>query len=254
MRPLYKKYLKQLGAQAIVTGSLTNLGDTYRFRVKVINVETARIEAQFSYNLGNNQQVAFLLNGNQQNAPAVGFVQGQADPKSAQITKTYKIGDTGPAGGLVFYDKFSNAGGWRYLEAAPVDTEQQFPWGDVSVGGTSPALGDGKRNTQLIVEELRKNKIGGAAQYCDDLEYGGYTDWFLPSNDELNLMYQNLKEKGLGGFVSDVYWSSSVYDNSFSGYSFAQRFNDGFRFGVDSGFASENTKRRSNRVRAVRAF
>ncbi|MDR2052536.1 MAG: CsgG/HfaB family protein, partial [Treponema sp.] len=62
---------KQLGAQAIVTGSLTNLGDTYRFRVKVINVETARIEAQFSYNLGNNQQVAFLLSGNQQNAPAV---------------------------------------------------------------------------------------------------------------------------------------------------------------------------------------
>jgi TolB-like protein len=61
---------KQLGAQAIVTGSLTNMGDTYRFRVKVINVETARIEAQFSYNLGNNQQVAFLLNGNQQNTPS----------------------------------------------------------------------------------------------------------------------------------------------------------------------------------------
>jgi hypothetical protein len=62
---------KQLGYQAIVTGSPTNLGDTYRFRVKVINVETARIEAQFSYNLGNNQQVAFLLSGNQRNAPAV---------------------------------------------------------------------------------------------------------------------------------------------------------------------------------------
>ncbi|MDR2534669.1 MAG: hypothetical protein LBD29_01390 [Treponema sp.] len=62
---------KQLGAQAIVSGSLTNMGSVYRFRIKVINVETARIEAQVSYNLRNDEQVAFLLHGNQQSAPPV---------------------------------------------------------------------------------------------------------------------------------------------------------------------------------------
>jgi TolB-like protein len=234
---------KQLGAQAIVTGSLTNLGGTYRFRVKVINVETARIEAQFSYNLGNNQQVAFLLNGNQQNAPPADSVQGQADPKSPQTTKTYKIGDTGPAGGIVFYDKFSSAGGWRYLEAAPAETGQKFPWGNVRAE-TSYALGDGKRNTQLLVEELRKAKIGGAVQYFDDLEYGGYSDWFLPSRDELDLMYRNLKEKGLGGFGSERYWSSS-YNSSYP-HGQGQNFSNGEQgvWGRDNSYS----------VRAIRQF
>jgi formylglycine-generating enzyme required for sulfatase activity/TolB-like protein len=61
---------KQLGAQTIVSGSLTNLGDDiYRFRIKAINVETARIEAQASYNLGKDRQVTFLLHGDQQSRP-----------------------------------------------------------------------------------------------------------------------------------------------------------------------------------------
>jgi TolB-like protein len=62
---------KQLGAQSIVSGSLTNLGNMYRFRIKVINVETARIETQASYNMGNDEQVTFLLHGNQQSVPTV---------------------------------------------------------------------------------------------------------------------------------------------------------------------------------------
>jgi hypothetical protein len=118
----------------------------------------------------------------------------------------------------------------------------------------APHLGTARGIPSSSVEVLKTAKIGGAAQYCDDLEYGDYTDWFLPSNDELNLMYQNLKEKGLGGFISDTYWSSSVRDNSV-GYSFAQRFNDGFRFFVDdNNYNRQSDKSRSNRVRAVRQF
>jgi hypothetical protein len=185
-------------------------------------------------------------------APAAsGPSPAASEPSPAAPTATstapaviYKIGDTGPAGGIVFYDKFSSSGGWRYLEAAPVDTEQRFPWGYSSHDGTSYALGDGKKNTQLIVEELRKNKVGGAAQYCDDLEYGGYADWFLPSRDELDLIYRNLKEQGLGDFGSDWYWSSSGgvgYD-----FEYVQKFSNG----------QQDTSNRNNTytVRAIRQF
>jgi hypothetical protein len=52
----------------------------------------------------------------------------------------------------------------------------------------------------------------------------GHDDWFLPSKDELDLMYRNLKQKGLGGFSNDWYWSSSLDD---TGYSWGQYFGDG---------------------------
>ena len=48
-----------------------------------------------------------------------------------------------------------------------------------------------------------------SAKLCQDYESNGYSDWFLPSRDELKLMYINLKVQGLGGFSKDRYWSSS---------------------------------------------
>ena len=50
-----------LGAQSIVSGVLTNLGTFYRFRVRVVNVQTAAIQTQISLDLRNDAQVAFLM-------------------------------------------------------------------------------------------------------------------------------------------------------------------------------------------------
>jgi hypothetical protein len=244
---------RQLGAQAIVTGSLTNLGDVYRFRVKVINVETARIEAQFSYNLGNNHQVAFLLNGNQQNTPPVAPVPGQAAPKppetpaapaipasayrtgdtgpgggtvfypivrttSAPPTtpRTYKVGDTGPAGGIIFYVNPNANDGWKYLEAAPATAEATCQWSISQTISTKPikdsrGIGTGKPNSEYIMQQAMQlgGGFGWAAQLCDELEVSGFDDWFLPSRDELNVMWGVLHRKGQGGFKSEWYWSST---------------------------------------------
>ena len=159
----------------------------------------------------------------------------------------YKVGDIGPAGGIIFYDKENNSDGWRYLEAAPVATEQTLPWGNQRVGGTRTTVGSGKQNTEVIVAYLNNRRENGyAAQYCALLEYGGYKDWFLPSKDELNLMYMNMKQKGLGNFRGDWYWSSSQetdlpWVQTFS-YQAGKQWNSGYYYANDIW------------VRAIRAF
>jgi hypothetical protein len=99
---------------------------------------------------------------------------------------TYTVGDTGPAGGLIFYDKGSYSDGWRYLEAAPASTEwENKPWGSFDadfIGETEMEIGTGQSNTTTIVTWLNSHsETGKAAQLCDALVYGGYSDWFLPS-------------------------------------------------------------------------
>jgi hypothetical protein len=123
---------------------------------------------------------------------------------------TLPVGQTGPGGGLVFYDKGNDTGGWQYLEAAPYDQSQGIAWGchGTAILNTQRWVGSGRANTDLIVAGC--NDPGFAAKLCDDLDYGGQIDWFLPSLDELYLMYHNLHINFLGNFyTSTSYWSSS---------------------------------------------
>jgi hypothetical protein len=158
--------------------------------------------------------------------------------------RTYKIGKTGPAGGIIFYDKGTFSDGWRYLEAAPAETEFTAEWGGVGtdVDGTSTEIGSGKRNTEIIVEQLGANSAAGL---CSRLDFKSFTDWFLPSKDELDLMYKNLKQMGTGGLDADWYWSSSQNKGS-SRHAWIQNFSDGYHV--------NNNKDTTYPVRAVRAF
>jgi hypothetical protein len=173
-----------------------------------------------------------------------------------QNSPGYKVGGIGPAGGYVFYDKGSYSDGWRYLEAAPADTEwdNNIEWGGFtySVKGTAAEIGSGKSNTDKIVQKLGNyepfhNRSDYAAKLCADLIYGGYDDWFLPSKDELNMMYENLKQNDLGNFAGSWYWSSSQSSTD-KNRAWGQTFY--------SGNQSDKIKydHSIRRVRAVRAF
>jgi len=85
------------------------------------------------------------------------------------------------------------------------------------------------------------NEAGIAARLCGDLVLGGYSDWYLPSKDELDQLYLN--RVAIGGFANLFYWSSTEFDN---GGAWIQYFLNGNQFG--------NGKYDNVVVRAVRAF
>ena len=169
----------------------------------------------------------------------------ESEAQDAEI-KTYKIGDIGPAGGWIFYDKGNSSDGWRYLEAAPEDQAEGVKWGcsgESIPGARGIAIGTGKINTQAIIKSCSKDKI--AAKKCTEYRGGGKSDWFLPSKDELNLLFENLYKNGIGGFAEEYYWSSSEED----GYPAPGWLQD-FSFGGQNDYAKDTICK----VRAVRAF
>ena len=177
----------------------------------------------------------------------------EATAESAAEKDGYSVGEPGPAGGLIFYvNPDYKTAGWRYLEAAPASTEwMDMHWSNIKnalAGAPATAVGTGKANAAAIIGQ--SGHTASAAKLCDDLIMGEYSDWFLPSEDELNLMYMNLVVAGLGGFASDYYWSSSEIDAK---YAWLQSF---FYKSQNSNNGSQNSSLKGSygRVRAVRAF
>jgi hypothetical protein len=205
-----------------------------------------------------------LLEGTAGNPVALIMTESYALGASNDMQYIYKEGvvtrgslnsDIGPAGGYVFYDKGTYSDGWRYLEAAPASNEYSGKvWGGygTSVGDTGTAIGTGKSNTEKIVAkfgsaEPYKRKTDYAAKLCADLVVTKdgvvYDDWFLPSKDELNLMYLNLQKNKLGGISGAFYWSSSEYAayDAWNQYSI-------------NGFQNFTDRYYGYRVRPVRAY
>jgi hypothetical protein len=161
-------------------------------------------------------------------------------------TKTYMIGERGTADGLVFYDKGSYSDGWRYLECASAQYEFTAKWGafEKEIKGTTESVGDGMKNTKLVADFLKNiGETDTATQRCLSLEINGYSDWFLPTKDELNLIYSKLAQNGHGDFSKEWYWSSSLYHDQ---NTWVQNFDDG-----SQGKRYENVEAK---VRACRVF
>jgi uncharacterized protein (TIGR02145 family) len=154
-------------------------------------------------------------------------------------TSSLSIGMT-YAGGIVF-DLDST--GQHGLVCAPSD-QGAYPWGcnGTDIPNTSTAVGTGATNTANIVAVCAQRPI--AASVCADLVLNGYSDWYLPSIGEVQMMYSRLHLQGLGGFGGSWYWSSSQ-NGPFNAWTMV--------FG--NGYVSYNGKNGSGiQVRAVRAF
>jgi hypothetical protein len=194
----------------IVTGSVDALDGDYAVTLRILDVATGQFSHSANAFMGSASQA--LYNGITQLAGAFaggmtsqgGQVEQVAQAAQQLSVGTYKIGDRGPAGGWIFYDKGVISDGWRYLEAAPVEMEFRTTWNDAERQAHSP--------------------------------------WRLPNKEELDLMYRNLKQKLLGGFSNDRYWSSSR----------AGIFSWGQYFG--SGSQDSYGRNQTHSVRCVRSF
>ena len=128
------------------------------------------------------------------------------------------------------------------LIAAPSDQSTGAEWGCMGIaisGADGTAIGTGNQNTIDIMNGC--GTAGIAARICGDLVSNGYSDWYLPSKDELNKLYLN--QTAIGGFAADFYWSSSEGNNN---PAWVQYFDGGYQASYGKSFTYY--------VRAVRAF
>lgn len=134
---------------------------------------------------------------------------------------TLKIGDTA-FGGIIFY---LDGTGQHGLVCATTDQGTIEPWDATTypadpitypagnpyttpTGATATAIGTGAANTTKIIAVLGSN--GVAASLCRNYRGGGYTDWFLPSIDELKEMYYAGRLTSIrNSKYADYYWSST---------------------------------------------
>jgi hypothetical protein len=138
---------------------------------------------------------------------------------------------------------------------------------------------DGPQNTADIVAD-GNSTVYPAAHFCNDLTVGGFSDWYMPAQNELEVCYFNLKpttaanntisginanavparasnyttgnpaqtsatnfkDTGAEDFAANFYWSST--ENSAT-YAHLQRFSNGVQY-------YSRFKNESYRVRAVR--
>jgi hypothetical protein len=149
-------------------------------------------------------------------------------------------------GGVIAYiyvagDPGYVAGETHGIIAAPSDQSTGIQWGcyGTTVGGTSTALGTGAANTAVVSSTCG---AGTAARLCADLVLNGYSDWYLPSRDELQKLYIN--RSYIGGFYEyGLYWSSSESTATTAWFVY-----------FSSGYSTYDGKGYTYYVRAVRAF
>lgn len=129
---------------------------------------------------------------------------------------TFKTtGYFGPGGGYVGYDKGETTNGWRYMEIHPVEVNYDSTfsgayWGDagVFISGTYPDFGKGLENTKVIVSK----NVGSncAAKLCYNLIRNGFSDWYLPSSQEIYILTKELEKANI--HIPSSAWSSTQYD------------------------------------------
>jgi hypothetical protein len=233
--------------------------------LKIVSIIGLTVITQIAYSAPNDVTATFTT-GDTLTAEKLNNIKDVVNDNYNRITNieltsgpvTYALGDTGPAGGFVFY---VTDDGLHGLEAAPEDiggnaSATLVAWGCDSTelsGMNETGIGSGAHNTS---QRDLCSDASTAAKAAAAYKFSGYTDWFLPSRDELGSMWTNLADPlgngravgsdtdSVGGFASYGYWSSSQSSRYYAWYQH-------FKNGSQNDYYTKNT---TFRVRAVRAF
>ena len=220
-----------------------------------------------STSLGSNAAVS--TNGPDSHIAVGGLTLAQLSKCGANQKTICKVGGVGPGGGTIFFVDYQDIyPGFNFLEAAPVSwgngisvqsgettgtasVDPKLKWCSktstllgLNVWTKNAVVGVGNSNTEKAHLSCTSGAIQAAADYVSVI--GGKTDWFLPSIGEAMLMYTSLRQHGLGGFASDIYWSSSETDANLAHDAWSQFFAYGYQYNY--------LKTNAIYVRPVRAF
>ena len=172
------------------------------------------------------------------------IIQSDASGKATWVSLSsigagvHYIGE-GFGGGTVFY-VYDN--GKHGLIAASADQSTGIQWyngTNTTTVATRDGIAAGMYNTQFIIPNQGAGSY--AAKLCADYAGGGFGDWYLPSKNELQLLYS--QKALISGITNNNYWSSTEISSTNAWYQF---------FG--NGFQGSTTKPTSCYVRAIRAF
>ena len=243
-----------LNANMVITGQLMSFKDTLVGTFRMLDVNSMEIVATATERVKDTNEFFMKLND-----IAKKLVKSIATNDS---DKDYQIGDIGPGGGYIFYvsevpftvrQPDGSLKLCKYLEVSSLELGQ-YTWcscgaftGCYGNVDTSDGLGAGFVNTSNILKAKHINyiSISNCAAYACSKYYTETTkqgEWYLPSKEELYLLYRWLNDKIIFTNGSE-HWSSSQDNN---GYAWYQRFSDGYQ---DNYF-----KNNTYSVRAIRAF
>ena len=118
-------------------------------------------------------------------------------------------------GGFIFH---INETSGTALVATDYSNAGIFAWGDIFDLDTNSIIGSGLDNTQQIVNgNANDNSATGVEHVGDyafktvqDLDYKNFDDWFIPSKDSMQAIYDNVHVVGMGDFNENLtYWTST---------------------------------------------
>lgn len=225
------------------SGNGLSIGTTpITIKLLVWSADTAPGLSSYTININNDyfsknlSRTATFANNTYYNLPA--FI-----PPTPQIGDFYQ-------GGIVCSTYIENGQTHGYV-CAPQDLTVKLPWSLTETNiSTLATVGSGTNNTVQIINNQGPGYY--AAYVCDTLSINGYTDWFLPSRDELNMIYQNLFIPRLLDFHSqsnDLYWTSTQNIQNPSKQAMAFKYNTGH-----ANFVVSTKKDQACYVRPMRTF
>ena len=204
---------KYLSADLLIFGLFTKTGRLFHITLTLVNINTTEIDGSISINAPDLDKLAKNLHNGIEEMFGVRITSDGVTLSTSQETVPIQSESPDPVigefyeGGIVFY--LDGQGGGLVSSSADLG---RYNWNEAKI-------------------------------LCSNIELNGYNDWFLPSKEELNLMYERLSKQVDNGFEGHYYWSSS--EDSYN-YAWYQKFDDGSQTNYLKSYIFQ--------IRTVRAF